>query len=91
MFIERPARSCIRTDRWAYAHVMSEAHTKPVALTPSTYGRLAEYAKKHQWTLSAAACYLIEDGMDSEERRAKLAREARERPDIDKLAAEYGV
>jgi macrodomain Ter protein organizer (MatP/YcbG family) len=70
---------------------MSEAHTRPVALTPSTYDRLVKYAKKHQWTLSAAACYLIEDGMDGEEHRAKLAREARTRPDIEKLAEEYGA
>jgi macrodomain Ter protein organizer (MatP/YcbG family) len=68
---------------------MSEAHTKPVALTPSTYDRLVRYAKKHEWTLSAAACYLIEDGMDGEERRTKLAREARERPDSEKRAKQF--
>ncbi len=69
---------------------MSEAHTQPVALTPCTKARLDRYAKDHEWTLSAAACYLIEDGIDGEERRDRLAHEARRRPDIEKLLAEYG-
>jgi hypothetical protein len=45
--------------------------------------------RQHEWTLSAAACYLIEDGMDGEERRAKLADEAT--PEIQRLMKEYGV
>jgi hypothetical protein len=61
-----------------------------MALTPSTHARLAKFAKDHQWTLSGAACYLIEDGIAGEERRAELAAQARQRPDIEKLAEEFG-
>jgi hypothetical protein len=68
---------------------MPEAHTQPVALTPSTYARLTKFAKDHQWTLSAAACYLIEDGIDGEQRRAELAGRARSRPDIEALARQF--
>ena len=68
---------------------MPEAHTQPVALTPSTHARLGKYAKDHQWTLSGAACYLIEDGITGEERRAELAAETRQRPDIEKLAEQF--
>jgi hypothetical protein len=68
---------------------MSESYTQPVALTPSTYMRFVNYANKRQWTLSAAACALIEDGIDGEARRAELAGQARQRPDYDALAEEF--
>jgi hypothetical protein len=59
------------------------------SLTPELDQRLRRYAKERGWSVGAAIRYFIEDGLAGEKRRAKLARQAVQRPDIEMLADQY--
>jgi hypothetical protein len=60
--------------------------------TPELMGRLRAYAAEHRWSVGSAIRYFVEDGLDSETRRAELARKAvtRMSPEqVDDLARQY--
>ena len=48
-----------------------------VTMTPTMKQRLERFADERGWHVSATARYFVEDGLDSEVRRAELAEEAK--------------